>query len=124
MGIYKFKKVPAAEYGKLVAFIDKYWKRNHALVMSKPLLDFQHLDAENGCYNFIVAENTQTNEYDALIGFISTAQYDSALKSNGDYWGAIWKIRQDIRNDELSIAALVLFRSLFLLPDFHSYSAI
>ena len=89
MSIYTIKKVPVNEVDKLVLFIDCYWKKGHALVKSRALLDFQHLNKEEGCYNFIVAENNETKEYDALVGFISTAQYDKKLIKNGDYWGAI-----------------------------------
>lgn len=124
MSLYTIKKVPIEEYSKLVLFLDEHWKKGHALVKSRELLDFQHLDKKNKCYNFIVAENNETHEYDALVGYIPTSQYDPSLEPQGDYWGAIWKIREDIKNNELSTAGFYIWKSIFKLPSFHSYSAI
>lgn len=99
--LYTIKKVPISEYKKLVEFLDKHWVKNHALVKSKALLDFQHLNKEEGVYNFIVGENNVTGEYDAVFGYIPKSQYDSSLKDDNDYWGALWKRRDDIDNDEI-----------------------
>lgn len=89
--VYNIKQVPTCEVNKLVHFINMHWKHNHSLAVSRELLNFQHLDKDKDCYNFLVAENKETGEYDALIGFIPVAQYDKDLVGNGDYWGAIWK---------------------------------
>lgn len=124
MAIYRFKTVPSEEKDKLVYFINEHWKRNHALVKSEELLRFQHYNQSDDCFNFIVAENTTTNEYDALVGFIPTSQYDNGLIENGDYWGAIWKLRDDVKNEEINTAAFYIWRKLFKLPHFHSYAAI
>lgn len=121
---YNIKQVPVCEVDKLIHFINVHWKHSHPLAESRELLDFQHLDKDKDCYNFLVAENKETGEYDALIGFIPVAQFDKALAGNGDYWGAIWKTRDDIYNPELSTVAFFLWRSLFKLPYFHSYAAI
>ena len=118
--VYNIKQVPTCEVNKLVHFINMHWKHNHSLAVSRELLNFQHLDKDKDCYNFLVAENKETGEYDALIGFIPVAQYDKDLVGNGDYWGAIWKIRDDIYNSELNTVAFFLWRSLFKLPYFHS----
>lgn len=122
--IYTTKVVPVIEEKKLVSFLDNYWKKNHSLVKSRTLLYFQHYNAEKQCFNFIVGENNKTKEYDALIGYIPTSQYDNTLSEKGDYWGAIWKIRDDIENEEINIVAFYLWKQLFKLPHFHSYAAI
>lgn len=124
MGIYTFKQVPALEVDKLITFIDEHWKRNHALVNSRELLKFQHFDSHIDKYNFIVAENSETKEYDAIIGFIPVAQYDKSLIKEGNYWGAIWKYREDIQNHEINNAAFYIWKQLFKLPYFQSYAAI
>lgn len=124
MSIYTIKKVPVNEVNKLVSFIDNHWKKGHALVKSKELLDFQHLNKDDNTYNFIVAENNETKEYDALVGFIPTSQFDSKLAENGDYWGAIWKCREDVSNDEINNAAFYIWKRIFKLPFFRSYAAI
>lgn len=124
MSKYTFKEVPQDEVEKLVEFIDKHWKKGHALVKSKILLDFQHFNSNKGTYNFIVAENNETKEYDALVGFIPTSQYDSNLSAQGDYWGAIWKFRTDVVNDEINNAAFYVWHKIFRLSNFQSYAAI
>ena len=124
MSLYTFKYVPASELHKLQAFIDSHWKKNHCLAISRELMDFQHYNSESDSYNFIVAENNQTKEYDAIVGFIPTSQFDPSLASEGDYWGAIWKIRDDVDNPEINAAGFYIWKSLLKLPGFHSYAAI
>lgn len=124
MGVYTIKKVPYIEKSKLVHFLDTHWQKGHALVKSPALLDFQHYSLQDDSYNFLVAEDNETKEFDALIGFIPTAQYDTSLVNNGDYWGAIWKIREDIDNDEINTIGFMLWKKMFKLPNFHSYAAI
>lgn len=124
MSIYSIKIVPGIEKHKLLQFIDEHWKNNHALVKSEALLKFQHYDKANDSFNFIVAENNETGEYDALVGFIPLAQYDNTLKEEGNYWGAIWKYRTDIQNSEINNAAFFIWKKLFKLPYFQSYGAI
>lgn len=79
------------EHDKLINFLRNHWKEDHVFVQSKEVLDFQHLDEEKQVYNFIVAHNEITKEFDAVLGFIPTSQYDKNLSSNRDFWGAIWK---------------------------------
>lgn len=124
MSMYNFKKVPLSEHDKLVKFIDEHWKKNHALVMSDSLLKFQHFSEVDNCYNFIVAQDEESDEYDAIVGYIPVYQYDSTLKCNGDYWGAIWKYREDSVNPNINAAALYIWKKLFKLPNFQSYAAI
>lgn len=124
MGLYKFKTVPVTEKDKLLKFIDEHWKKGHAIVKSDELLKFQHYNVSNDSFNFIVAENEETGEYDALVGYIPVAQYDESLVENGNYWGAIWKRRDDIQNSEINNAAFFVWKRLFKLPFFQSYAAI
>lgn len=125
MSIYRIKdQVPANELEKLLNFLRVAWKPNHALLKSKALLDFQHYDRGNDAYNFIVAENELTGEYDALVGYIPVAQYDEELRENGDYWGAIWKRKDDVVNDEINMVGAEVYQRLFTLPYFHSHCGI
>lgn len=124
MSLYNIKKVPANEYDKLIAFIDLHWKKGHALVKSKSLMDFQHYNKMTNEYNFIVAENQDTHEYDALVGFIPMSQYDEQLAEEGNYWGAIWKVREDVNNEEINNAAFYIWKCIFKQPYFKSYAAI
>lgn len=124
MALYNIRKVRGDEVGKLQEFLDVHWKKGHSLVKSRALLDWQHYDKVNDEYNYFVAVNTETGEFDAIIGFIPLAQYDPALAREGNYWGAIWKIREDVDNNEIHTAGFMLLRKLFKLPNFQSYSAV
>ena len=124
MALYNIRKVRSDEVDRLQSFLDNYWKKEHSLAKSKALLNWQHLNKEDNTYNFFIAENTETNEFDALIGYIPLSQYDKSLETEGNYWGAIWKIRADISNNEINSAGFFLFKKLLKLPDFQSYAAI
>lgn len=82
------------EINKLQDFIHNEWRKEHILSKSKYLLDFQHLDKQSGNYNFIVAENDISKEFDAVLGFIPTNQYDRSIISR-DIWLAIWKAKSN-----------------------------
>lgn len=120
--MYTIKLASKEEGIKVQSFIDKHWKKGHALVKSTDLFNFQHYDKESNNFNYFLAE--REGEIDAIIGFIPTRQYDQGLTLEGDYWGAIWKKREDINNTDINDVGLSLFLKLFKLPYFHSFSAI
>lgn len=125
MGIYIIKdQVPECDVEKLVDFLRVAWKPDHALIKSRDLLNFQHLDKDKRAYNFIVAENQQTGEYDALVGYIPVAHYDPALREYGDYWGGIWKRKDDVFNDEINTIGAEVYQHFFTLPYFKSQCGI
>lgn len=86
----EIRKARKEEYHLIQKFIDTYWKKGHALVKSKILLDFQHL--ENETYNYYIG--IENGEVWALLGYIPLSHYDSALPGK-NAWGAIWKIRDN-----------------------------
>lgn len=122
--IYDVRYATVEDINLIIEFIDKHWKRNHALVLSKKLLDFQHLNPITNSYNFILAENKETKEIDALLGFIPTYQYDINLYQEGDVWGAIWKVRRDVENAEIKELAVFLWEMYFNIPDSKTYAGI
>jgi hypothetical protein len=93
---YDIRLCRGDEAAKLRVFIGEHWKPGHVLATSQELLDWQHLDAETGDYNFVVAEHRPTGEFHAVYGFIPVSHFDPALKAYRDYWPAIWKVREDI----------------------------
>ncbi|ECR3230011.1 hypothetical protein F1P34_03795 [Campylobacter coli] len=97
------------EYDKLINFLKNHWKENHIFVQSKEVLDFQHLDEEKQVYNFIVAHNEITKEFDAVLGFIPTSQYDKNLSPNRDFWGAIWKVKETAKKTGIGLGVFVYF---------------
>lgn len=124
MGLYTIRQARKEEASKIQCFINEHWKKGHALVKSKQLLDFQHFDNVNNRYTYIIAENNISHEIDALVGFIPTSQYDFLLSSQGDYWAAIWKKRDDIINEEINDVGMEVFMKIFEFPNLHSFTAI
>lgn len=105
-------------------FIDDHWKKGHSLLKSTELLKFQHFNNETCECNYIIGVNQTTGDIDALVGFIPTSQYDKSLYSQGDYWGAIWKKREDVQNDEINDLGMDVFLKIFEFDNFHSFAAI
>lgn len=90
---YNIELCSVNKYDELTEFLNSQWKRKHALVVSKDLLDWQHREGDK--YNFIVAENKSTSKIDALVGFIKTSKFDPSLQDQNDYWLAIWKVKSN-----------------------------
>lgn len=83
----EIRKVKSCEYDLLKSFLAQHWKKDHALVKSKGLLDYQHLQGEY--YNYYALFDNQ--QIVGLAGFIPLSKFDAALNDK-DAWGAIWKI--------------------------------
>lgn len=124
MSLYDIREAKSSEGVLIQKFLDQHWKKNHSLAVSKELLDFQHYNNIENQYNYIIASNNKTREIDALFGFIPTYQYDEDLRNNGDFWGAIWKKREDIENEESNDIGMDVFTRIFDYSNFHSFSAI
>lgn len=116
--------VPRKDVDKLVHFLKYHWKEDHVFVKSRALLDFQHYSKEVDGYTFVVAENQETGEYDALEGYIPTYLYDDSLKSQGDYWSALWKRREDIDPKQLGFIGIQVHMRQLKLPNFHSLGSV
>lgn len=112
MGIYKFKICEREDLPRLITFIDTYWKKNHILVRSKEILDFQYYNRETDKYDFVLAENTQTGELDGIRGWIRVDQYDPALAQYDEVWSAVSKVRTDVENNEIKVLGSYLWRYL------------
>lgn len=103
---YKFCSSTMA--GKLVSFINDYWKKDHVFVRSRSLLDWQHKNSE-GDYNFVLAVD-DSEEVLGVLGFIPTSQFSQDLDVNLEYWLAIWKVREDINMPGLGMGMLNFLR--------------
>lgn len=112
MGLYKFKICEREDLPRLLTFIDTYWKKNHILVRSKEILDFQYYNRNEDRYDFVLAENTQTGELDGIRGWIRVAQYDPALAQYDEVWSAVSKVRTDVENNEIKVLGSFLWRYL------------
>lgn len=94
------------EAPRLQDFIATQWAATHAFVLSQELLDWQHRDKDAGRYNFCVAFNRNSREFDAVLGFIPTSTFDSGLSSRRELWLALWKAREGNKHPGLGVALL------------------
>lgn len=109
MNIYTIKICKEEDKPMLIDFIRKYWKEDHIFVKSKEMFDFQHYNPQKKEYNFIIGINNQTKEIDGINGLIPLCQYDTELAKYNETWGAIWKVRSDVENDEIGLLGILLF---------------
>lgn len=100
------------EYEKLISFIRNYWKDNHIFSLSKQVLDFQHLNIDNNEYNFIVAVNKKTDNFDAILGFIPMSQYDKNIETK-NIWLAIWKVNKKYATTGIGLQLLLELTKLY-----------
>ncbi len=100
---YELRFCRPDEIDKVIQFIDNNWKKDHILVKSREMMDWQHFDSIHNQYNFVLAIHKKTLEIHAILGFIPTSFFslsDGAIK----VWAAIWKTREDIGITGLGLA--------------------
>ena len=101
MKIYKYRFCKLSEIDKLKKFIDKHWRKGHILSQSGELIKFQHLVDGRDYLTFVVAENQITGEFDGVYGYISNWKYAPSHNIPNVQWGAVWKTRDDVHNEEI-----------------------
>lgn len=92
---YETMFCPIEAVEELVEFIDIYWRKKHPLVVSRELLDWQHLNKANSSYNFVISRHRKSKQIHAILGFVPTSQFDSNIQ-HPQVWACIWKKRDDI----------------------------
>lgn len=100
---YEIRFCKESEYTELVDFLNKYWRKNHIFVLSKEVLDFQHLDRKHHRYNFVIAKDKASKEIHSILGFVPTSHYDEDIKRTM-VWPCIWKSRDDITRKGLGVS--------------------
>jgi hypothetical protein len=70
-------------------FIDQHWKKNHILVTSDEIFEWQYVD--DGKLNFVISE--QDSVILGLLGFIENKGFDPLL-SSATVWLALWKVNE------------------------------
>lgn len=110
MKIYKYRFCKVSEIDKLKDFIDKHWKKGHILSRSEELIKFQHHVEGKDTLTFVVAENQETGEFDGVFGYISNWKYAPSHQIPNVQWGAVWKVREDIHNEEIGKVGLGMLR--------------
>lgn len=93
-------------------FLAKYWSKNHVLVSSSKLLLWQHFNAEDKTINFVVAFNKKKKEFDAILGFIPSGQFDENLRKT-DIWLAIWKVKEEFASTGIGLQVLMFLTNKY-----------
>ena len=75
------------------------------------MLKFQHYDKGTKEYSFILGFNTISEEIDGIIGLIPLSHFDHKLKKYNETWGGIWKVRDDVKNEEIGLLGIQLFEA-------------
>ncbi len=110
MRIYKYRFCKVSEIDKLKDFIDKHWRKGHILSKSDELIKFQHQIEGRDTLTFVVAENQLTGEFDGVYGYISNWKFAPSHHIPNVQWGAVWKTRDDINNNEIGKIGLGMLR--------------
>lgn len=109
--LYDIRFCRKNELYRLQDFIDKHWRKGHVLSQSMELFEFQHdFSKESDYYSFVIADNKESHEIDAVLGMINYYKYDPTHSIPNVGWTAIWKIRDDIRNNEIGFLGLKLVK--------------
>lgn len=115
--LYNIHFCKKQELDKLQNFINRHWREGHVMGNSLELMNFQHSHEGADYYDFAVAENLETGEFDAIYGFIRTWKYDTTHSIPSIGWGAIWKVREDVENPQIGTIALQLMKYIILNGD-------
>ncbi|MGR6832890.1 hypothetical protein [Aliivibrio wodanis] len=94
MARFTFEVCQLNQVEELVDYIDNYWAKNHILVTSRKLLDWQHKSKQGDYYNFVMARHNKTGEICGVLGFIPTSHFSEGLQSEKEAWLAIWKVNE------------------------------
>ncbi len=92
----------ANELCLLQDFLRKYWNKSHIFTYDDELLLWQHGNSKDKIINFVVAFNEASKEFDAILGFIPTSQYDITM-STKDIWLAIWKVKEEFTSSGIGM---------------------
>lgn len=90
----------------IIRFLNEHWKRDHILVQSSALFDWQHLSsAHPGQLNFVLALDSTSQDVLAVLGFLPLSQF-SLREDWSETFLAVWKVRDDVRRPGLGIGLL------------------
>jgi hypothetical protein len=96
------------EVDALMAFIRDHWSATHIMGHSRALMDWQHRDAAERRYNFMLARDG-TGAIVGILGFIPSRRFDPALADADEtIWFAMWKVLETAPTG----AGLMLIREL------------
>jgi hypothetical protein len=101
----------AAEIVDVLQFIDEHWAHGHVLATCRPLLDWQHREAD-GTYSIIVARRGRDRAVLGILGYIPTRRFDAGLADVNVVWLTTWRVRDDAAVAGLGLTLLQHLRAI------------
>lgn len=106
------------------SFINKYWKKNHILVLSDNLLDYMYKNQGTKTYNFVLGIDPRLNSINGILGFIPTCKFNSDINSKENIiWFSIWQVLDLPGNKLLGIRLIRYLFKLFPEANFGTVGA-
>jgi len=97
------------EADRLQDFIRHEWSADHIFVHSKALLDYQHLDASQERYHFVVAAD-DAGRFHAVLGFIPPGHFQT---DDDTVWLALWKTAAACKDKTIGLRLLKFLETAF-----------
>lgn len=110
MARYEVRFCGLGERAKLIRFIRDSWSRNHIFVEEPKLLDWQYRADDK--YNFVVVHNSESGEFEGVLGFTSPSFFEERRVGNDDnLWLSLWKVnKKDGQPPSLGLDMLAFLR--------------
>lgn len=86
---YEIRLAKEEDIGRIMTFIDAYWKKGHILAVNRPFFEYEFLEAD-GTVNFLLAIDRQNDTLEGILGYLK-ASHDTECM---DVWGSIWKVKE------------------------------
>jgi hypothetical protein len=99
--MYDIRLAQKSDTDAIVRYIDEHWRKDHIFVLSRELLNWQHLDTATDCLQFMIGVHKESQELHGLLGYIPLAQFDAAIEKERLIWMAIWSVRDVARGHRL-----------------------
>lgn len=78
----------------IMNFIGNCWRKDHIMSLDRELFEYEFVDGDT--VNFILARDNETNNIEAIFGFIYCSNPRGNLPK--DLWGSFWKVYEEERN--------------------------
>lgn len=92
---YEIRLAERSDIAAIMKFIGSVWREGH--ILSKDREYFEYEFADDAHVNFIVAVSRESDEIEAILGFLRA----SSDRRKMDIWGSFWKVNDAHDNDRM-----------------------
>ncbi|MCM1235180.1 MAG: hypothetical protein NC489_34200 [Ruminococcus flavefaciens] len=83
--IYDIRLACYEDIENIMKFLDDHWKKNHLMAKNRPFFEYEFYNGKD--VQFVLAIRKETDEIEALYGYV----YSSHTDGKKDIWGSFWK---------------------------------